>query len=117
MHDFFNGEITGCQFIGKETLAKRDTYVIRRGSESFYYIDKEKFLLLQWGRKEVFGAKKLEVSCLANTFKRWNGPSGPVLLPSKISVMAKGQVLGSYSVDRVEIDIDLDSRLFIPPSI
>lgn len=117
IHDFFDGEVTGCQFIGKETLAKRETYVIRRGSESFYYMDKEKFLLLQWGRKEVFGAKKLEVSYLANTFKRWNGPSGPVLLPSKISVMAEGQVLGSYSVDRVEIDTELDSRLFTPPSI
>jgi len=116
MHDFFNTEVAGCQYIGEEKLANRNTYVIRRGAELFYYIDKEKFLLLQWGRNEVFGAGKLEVSYLASSFKRWSGPSGPLLLPSKVSVVAKGQTLGSYSVDRVEIDASPDPEIFTPPS-
>ena len=102
LHDFYHHEVTGCRYIGMDKVGGRQTYVIQRGSDSFYYIDKEKFLLLKWGREDYFGGKKIEVSYIANAFKRWDTSPEQILLPSKITISAKGQTLGSFTVDHAE---------------
>lgn len=117
LHDFFNFSMTGLKYIGTDKVSQRDAYLVRRGSDLFYYIDKEKFLLLKWGRKEFFGDQKLEVSYMANSFKRWGSLPDAFLLPSKISIVVKGQVLGSYSVDRIEINTRPSRGILTPPEI
>ena len=116
-HEFFNFSQTGFQYIGVDKVAQRKTYVIRRGTESYYYFDKEKFLLLKWGREESLGGQKLEVSYVANSFKRWGTPRDTFLLPSQISIVAGDKVLGSYRIEGIEINRPVKQSVFTPPGI
>ncbi|MDQ8196322.1 hypothetical protein QEH59_17940 [Coraliomargarita sp. SDUM461004] len=117
LHDFYNYTVTGCRYIGTDKVGGRDTYVIQRGSDSFYYIDKEKSLLLKWGREEYFGGKKIEVSYIANSFKRRKNSTDQILLPSRITITTKGEALGTYTVDHATINKVIDYSIFIPPEI
>ncbi|MFU8849147.1 MAG: hypothetical protein ACNA77_10595 [Opitutales bacterium] len=118
LHDFYHHEITGCRYIGMDKVGGRQTYVIQRGSDSFYYIDKEKFLLLKWGREEYFAGKKIEVSYIANAFKRWGTSPEQILLPSKITISVKRQTLGSFTVDHAEARSHMsDNPVFKIPEI
>ena len=69
--------------------------------------DKEKSLLIQWGGTGILGGRRIDISYLATAFKRVDG----ILFPSKVSVMAKGSVLGTYTIDTIEIEGDFDKRI------
>ena len=117
LHSFMDEDqrSRGFSYIGQDKIADREAYWIRRGTRLDYYLDKEKFLLLQWGRKAIFGGKKLKVQYRTNAFKRWSGSGKPMLLPRKVSLIIKDAHVGVYTITGVNIDADIESSLFAPP--
>jgi len=87
--------------------SNRKVYEVSHPWDRYLMFDKEKSLLIQWGGTGILGGRRIDISYLATAFKRVDG----ILFPSKVSVMAKGSVLGTYTIDTIEIEGYFDERI------
>lgn len=101
----------GYRYAGSENRFERPVYIVRHASGRVFYFDREKFLLVQWGGKSQVGGKTLRVDYRSSAFKRQDN----ILLPSKVLLTAERAVLGSYSIDQVEVDAAIDPDLWKVP--
>jgi hypothetical protein len=115
LHPFFREDklAVGYHYQGTYAVIKRPTYIVGHGA-NYYYVDKERFLLLQWGTRDHFCGQIMYRDYRSTKFKGWGNPAQ--LFPSEIAVLAEGTTLGTYTVDSLIINEDLDASLFMPPA-
>ena len=78
---------------------------------SWFYFDKESFLVTQYGGVGQLGGKAGYLDYRATKFKSTDG----IFYPSAITLLAKDQTYGEILVKELETNIELDSKLFYKP--
>lgn len=103
----------GYEFKGIEKLKGRESYVLRHRRNRYFYFDKEKFLLVQWGGRSELAGQSMHAYYRSAAFKRWDS----IVFPSKVSIMGKNVELGHYIVESVEVNAPVDSNIFEVPEL
>ena len=115
LHPFFKEDelAVGHHYQGAFSVSKRPTYTVGHGSV-YNYVDKERFFLLEWGGWGRLGGSGMNRGYRSTKFKKWGNPAR--LFPSEIAVIAKDITVGTYTVDSLTINADVDASLFSPPA-
>ena len=93
----------------------RPTHIVvgfgKKDERTWFYFDKEKFLLLRWGGYGLAAGKKEPMDYAASSFKKVSG----VLLPSELSLIVEDGVFGRATFDSIEANVSLDQINFLIP--
>lgn len=105
------------RFNGTTKVSGRSAYVVkgygRLNRESWFYFDKEKFLLIRWGGDGQIAGIRENLDYRATQFKKVGG----VLLPSQIDLLAEDAAFGKVRFESVKVNQNLKDVSFnMPPS-
>ncbi len=78
---------------------------------SWFYFDKENFLVTQYGGIGKVGPKEGYLDYRATKFKSIDG----IFYPSALTLMAKDQAYGEIVIKELETNVDLDAKQFYKP--
>lgn len=106
------------KYQGTSKVSGRPAYVIKgygkNDSKSWFYFDKETFLLIRWGGEGQIAGVKENMDYRATQFKK----AGGVLLPSQIDLLAEDAAFGKVSFEPIKVNQDLnDVSFFMPQSV
>lgn len=103
------------KYQGGAKVSGRPAYVVKaygKGElKSWFYFDKEEFLLTRWGGEGQIAGVKEDMDYRATQFK----PVGGVLLPSQIDLLAENSAFGQIRFKRIEVNQNVDSVSFFMP--
>lgn len=103
------------RYQGIEKVSGRPAYVIvgygKKNERSWFYFDKEKFLMTRWGGLGLIASIEEYLDYSATQFTQVNG----VLLPKEINLLAEGKPFGKLTFDNIKANMDIDTKLFNIP--
>lgn len=103
------------KYQGGARVGGRPTHVVKgfgkNNAPSWFYFDKEKFLLLRWGGVGQIAGTKEHMDYRANQFKSVSG----VMLPTQIDLLAENAAFGHITFDRIQANQDLNDLSFLMP--
>ncbi|MFP4166810.1 MAG: hypothetical protein ACLFUF_06540 [Opitutales bacterium] len=103
------------EYKGKARVAGRKAYMIvgygPDNIRSWYYFDKEKFLLVRHGGNTRIGNSQSHLDYRSSKFRRING----VLWPQDLTLLAKDSPFGAIVFDTIQINETLDAEQFNRP--
>lgn len=103
------------KYQGGARVNGRPTHIVvgfgKKDERTWFYFDKEKFLLLRWGGYGLAAGKKEPMDYAASSFKKVSG----VLLPSELSLIVEDGVFGRATFDSIEANVSLDQINFLIP--
>ncbi|MEM7790083.1 MAG: hypothetical protein AAF546_01665 [Verrucomicrobiota bacterium] len=102
---------------GSDKVGGRDAHLIagltQDDERSFFYIDKETFLVTRWGGYGFIGGIKEYLDYQATRFDYVGG----VLLAKELVLLAENQAFGKIVIDSIEANPTLDLNMFyLPPN-
>jgi len=105
------------KYHGTAKVSGRQAYVVkgygRHDRKSWFYFDKEKFLLIRWGGEGRIAGITENMDYRATQFKKVGG----VLLPSQIDLLAEDAAFGKVRFGSIKANLDLNDISFLmPPS-
>lgn len=105
------------KYQGESKVSGRPAYVItafgKGTNRSWFYFDKEKYLLTRWGGKGTIAGIEEYMDYQATHFAAVNG----VLLPKQIDLLAENSKFGTITFDSITANEDIDANIFyMPPS-
>ncbi len=105
------------KYQGTSKVSGRPAHIVvgygKKDERSWFYFDKEKFLLTRWGGIGTVAGVKEYLDYRATQFSRVNG----VLLPKQIDLLVENSPFGSITFDTIEPNVDIDTKIFnAPPS-
>lgn len=103
------------KYQGGAHVSGRPTHVVvgfgKNDERTWFYFDKEKFLLLRWGGFGPVGGKQEPMDYRSVRFKR----AGGVLLPQEIDLIVENDVFGKIKIETIETNQVLDDINFTMP--
>ncbi|MGB0744324.1 MAG: hypothetical protein ACPGSB_07340 [Opitutales bacterium] len=104
------------KYQGGARVRGRPTHIVvgygKKDERSWFYFDKEKFLLLRWGGIGSMAEVRVPIDYKAYRFKRVGG----VLLPREIEMIAGGDVFGKIVFESFEVNQSIgDINFTMPP--
>lgn len=105
------GREIGFAYLGQEKLLQRPMYLVRYGAKQFFYFDAEKFLLVQWSGQSQLAGQSLDVAYRSTAFRQWSS----LLFPSRVELVAEGEVLGNYTIEGIEVNAQVAADFFELP--
>jgi len=101
---------------GSSKVSGRPAHIIqgygKRGIHSWFYFDKEKFLLTRWGGEGQIAGALEPMDYRATEFKSVAG----VLLPSKIDLLIENAAFGHIQFKEIKLNQNLNNLSFLMPS-
>lgn len=103
------------QYQGNAKVAGRPAYLVvgfgPQDERSWFYFDKENFLITQYGGIGKLGRQAGYLDYRATKFKSVDG----VFFPSEITLLAKDQAYGEIVVKELKTNVELGSKQFYKP--
>ena len=103
------------KYQGGAFVSGRPTHVVvgfgKKDERTWFYIDKEKFLLLRWGGFGPVAGKQEPMDYRSVRFKR----AGGVLLPQEMDLIVEDDVFGKVRFEKIEANQSLDGINFTMP--
>ncbi|MFQ5824129.1 MAG: outer membrane lipoprotein carrier protein LolA [bacterium] len=104
------------ELIGKEDMEGTDVYklklTLKNGNVNYIYLDAEYFIELKQKAKRKRQGSEFEVETFFGDYKPINGLMIPHSLESKVG----GQTVSQITVEKVEMDVNIDDSIFkMPP--
>ena len=105
------------RYQGTAKVSGRPAYLVKAYGENdaktWFYFDKEKFLLTRWGGEGQIAGVTEDMDYRATQFKKVGG----VLFPTQIDLLAQDAAFGRVRFESVKANQDLDGlSFFMPPS-
>jgi hypothetical protein len=104
------------KYQGMANVAGRPSYLIsgygKNNTRSWFYFDKEKYLLTRWGGKGTIAGIEENMDYRATRFSAANG----VLIPQQIELIAENAQFGTITFDTITVNQTLDPKMFSVPS-
>ncbi len=103
------------KYQGASKVSGRPAYVIKgygkNDQKSWFYFDKEKFLLIRWGGEGRIAGITKNMDYRATQFK----PVSSVLLPSQINLLVENSAFGTIRFEQIKTNQDLNEVSFFMP--
>lgn len=103
------------KYQGASKVGGRSTHVVKgfgkKNMPSWYYFDKEKFLVLRWGSKGKIANVEENMDYQATRFRSVDG----VLMPSSIELLAENSAFGRIDFEKISVNQDLSEFSFFMP--
>jgi hypothetical protein len=103
------------KYQGAAKVGGRECHVIvgygPKDVRSWFYFDKEKFLLLRWGGFGELAGVREYMDYRATSFRR----AGGVLLPRAIDLLAEDAAFGKIEFEEILTNQDIDRQIFVRP--
>ncbi|MGZ0709369.1 hypothetical protein ACWPKO_13645 [Coraliomargarita sp. W4R53] len=100
---------------GSSKVSGRPAHIIKgygkKGTHSWFYFDKEKFLLTRWGGEGQIAGMLEQMDYRATQFKSVDG----VLLPSKIDLLVENAAFGHIQFKQIKLNQNLNELSFLMP--
>ena len=104
------------KYQGQAKVAGRPAYIItgygKNNKRSWFYFDKEKYLLTRWGGKGTIAGIEEYMDYRATHFATVNG----VLLPKQIELLAENSPFGTITFETITANQKLDAKIFYMPA-
>ncbi len=103
------------KYQGGSKVSGRSAHVVKgygkKDTHSWFYFDKEEFLLTRWGGAGQIAGTTEHMDYRATEFKTFGG----VLLPTKIDLLAENAAFGHLQFEQIEVNQDLNNISFLIP--
>ena len=103
------------ELMGKEEVEGTETYklklTLKSGNIRYIYMDSEYFLPIKTTAKVKRGEQEFEVDTFQGDFKDVNG----FIMPHSTEVKMGGNTVRTLTLEKVEINLDLDDSMFTMP--
>lgn len=103
------------KYQGADKVGGRPTHVLKgfgkKDIPSWYYFDKEKFLVIRWGGKGQIAGVEENMDYQATSFRSVDG----VLLPSKIDLIVEDSAFGKIEINKIATNQNLSEVSFFMP--
>ncbi|MGJ8652953.1 MAG: hypothetical protein ACSHX8_06735 [Opitutaceae bacterium] len=100
------------EYEGAEKVLGRPVHTIigygKQDERSWFCFDQETYLITRWGGIGKIANAKEHMDYQAIHFTKVDG----VLLPKEITLLAEGKPYGNITVDTIEANVDIDSKIF-----
>lgn len=104
------------ELVGKEDLEGAPVYklhvTLKNGNEQNIYLDAENFLDVKMSSKRKVQGTEMETESLLGDYKEESG----LMVPHAIENKANGQTMVQITVQKVELNADIDSASFAMPA-
>ncbi|MDP4611653.1 MAG: hypothetical protein NWT02_10725 [Opitutales bacterium] len=103
------------KYQGADKVGGRPAHVVvgygKKDERTWFYFDKETFLLTRWGGLGTIAGVEEYLDYRATRFAKVNG----VLLPKQIDLLVEGSAFGTITFDSITPKVDLDTKIFYTP--
>ncbi|MGJ8641174.1 MAG: hypothetical protein ACSHYA_17420 [Opitutaceae bacterium] len=103
------------QYQGLQKVNERPAYIVvgygKEDERTWFYFDKEAFLLTRWGGIGTIGGVKEYLDYSASKYSKING----IFLPKKIDLLAEGKEFGTIIFEEIQTNAEINSQTFDPP--
>lgn len=102
------------KYDGDDKVLGRPAHLVvgygKKDERSWFYFDKEKFLVTRWGGIGMLVSSKAYMDYQAIHFEKVAG----VLLPKEITILAGGNYYGKITIDTINTNVSIDTEIFDP---
>lgn len=105
------------EFVGKEDVEGTPVYklklTLKNGNVRYIYISTDTNLELKTSSKQQNQGQELEVDAFLSDYKNTDG----LMMPYAIQQRVGGETVSTFTVEKVELNLDLDDSIFKMPEI
>ena len=103
------------KYQGTSKVSGRPAYIVKgygkKNTHSWFYFDKEKFLLTRWGGAGQIAGTEEYMDYRATAFKAYGG----VLMPTKIDLLVENAAFGHLHFEQIKVNQNLSDISFLMP--